>query len=76
MIEIAGPERERLSELVGQFLKVDKDKREIVIRSPRAYFGVELDDRSLLPGSAPRIGAMRFDQWLSRSASQKQAVQK
>ncbi len=71
IIEIAGPERERLSELVGRFLKVNKDKREIVIDPHALYFGVELDDRSLLPGSAPRIGAIRFDQWLSRSASQK-----
>jgi uncharacterized protein YbjT (DUF2867 family) len=71
IIEIAGPERERLSELVGRFLKVNKDKREIVIDPHALYFGVELDDRSLLPGSASRIGAIRFDQWLSRSASQK-----
>jgi uncharacterized protein YbjT (DUF2867 family) len=69
-IEIAGPERERLSEFVGRFLKATKDKRKLVVDPHALYFGVELDDRSLVPGRNPRIGTTRFDQWLSRSASQ------
>ena len=69
-IEIAGPERERLSEFVGRFLKATKDNRKVVVDPHALYFGVELDDRSLVPGRNPRIGTTRFDQWLSRSASQ------
>lgn len=69
--EIAGPDRERLSEMVGRFLKATRDERKVVVDSHALYFGVELDDRSLVPGRNPRIGATRFDQWLSRSASQK-----
>ena len=75
-IEIAGPERERLSELVGRFLKATKDKRKAVVDRHARYFDVELDDQSLITGRNPRIGAMRFDQWLSRSVSRNQAARK
>src|ERR671925_438743 len=48
-IEIAGPERERLSEFVGRFLKATKDNRKVVVDPHALYFGLELDDRSLVP---------------------------
>ena len=35
------------------------------------YFGVELDDRSLVPGDNPRIAPTRFQDWLGRVAPQK-----
>jgi uncharacterized protein YbjT (DUF2867 family) len=69
-IEIAGPERVRLSELVGQLLTETKDPRKVIADSHAPYFGVELDDRSLVPGDNPRIGPTRFGEWLSRSARQ------
>jgi len=34
------------------------------------YFGTELNDRSLTPGDRPRLGSIRFDDWLSRNAVQ------
>jgi uncharacterized protein YbjT (DUF2867 family) len=70
-IEIAGPERVRLSELVGRFLKATKDPRKVVADTHALYFGVELNDQSLVPGNNPRIGATRFDDWLSQSTRQK-----
>jgi uncharacterized protein YbjT (DUF2867 family) len=70
-IEIAGPERVRLSELVGQFLKAAKDTRKVVADTHALYFGVELNDQSLVPGDNPRIGATRFDDWLSQTTRQK-----
>jgi uncharacterized protein YbjT (DUF2867 family) len=70
-IEIAGPERVRLSELVGRFLKATKDPRKVVADTHALYFGVELNDQSLVPGDNPRIGATRFDDWLSQSTRQK-----
>jgi uncharacterized protein YbjT (DUF2867 family) len=70
-IEIAGPERERLSDLVGRFLSATGDRR-VVTADPHApYFGAELDDRSLTPGDHPRLGAIRFDDWLSQSTRAK-----
>ncbi len=35
------------------------------------YFGVELNDQSLIPGDNPRIAPTRFEDWLSRSIPQK-----
>jgi uncharacterized protein YbjT (DUF2867 family) len=70
-IEIAGPERVRLSELVGRFLRANKDPRKVVADTHALYFGVELNDQSLVPGDNPRIGATRFDDWLSQSTRQK-----
>src|SRR5512132_1868208 len=70
-IEIAGPERVRLSELVGRLLKATKDPRKVVADTHALYFGVELNDQSLVPGDNPRIGATRFDDWLSQTTRQK-----
>jgi uncharacterized protein YbjT (DUF2867 family) len=70
-IEIAGPERVRLNELVERFLSVTKDPREVVADTHALYFGVELNDRSLVPGDNPRVGATRFEDWLSQSTRQR-----
>ena len=66
-IEIAGPERIGLDELVGRFLRATKDPREVVTDVHARYFGTELNDQSLTPGDNPRIAATRYDDWLSRS---------
>ncbi|MFH0343735.1 MAG: SDR family oxidoreductase [Chromatiales bacterium] len=70
-IEIAGPERVRLDELVGRFLRATQDPREVVTDVHARYFGVELNDQSLTPGDNPRIAPTRFEDWLSRSIPQK-----
>jgi len=70
-IEIAGPERVRLDELVGRFLSATQDPREVVTDVHARYFGVELNDQSLTPGDNPRIAPTRFEDWLSRSIPQK-----
>jgi uncharacterized protein YbjT (DUF2867 family) len=68
-LEVAGPERVRLDELIRRFLASRNDAREVTPDAHARYFGTELDDRSLVPGGNPRIGATKFDVWLSRSAS-------
>ena len=63
-IEIAGPERLPLSDLVARYLKATNDPRE-VIRDPQArYYGIRVDDRSLVPGDNPRLGTIRLENWL------------
>lgn len=64
-IEISGPERVRLDELVRRFLRATKDPREVVTDVHALYAGVELDDQSLIPGDNPRMGAIRFEDWLN-----------
>jgi uncharacterized protein YbjT (DUF2867 family) len=70
-IEIAGPERVRLNELVGRYLKATNDPREVVTDVHARYFGAELNDQSLVPGDNPRIGAIRFEDWFSQSTGRK-----
>ena len=66
-VELAGPERLRLDELVRRFLSAKQDTRQVVADVHVRYFGVELNDQSLTPGDNPRIGPTRFEDWLSRS---------
>lgn len=71
IIEIAGPEKIALAELARHYLSATKDTREVVADPHARYFGTELDDRSLTPGDNPRLGSIRFDDWLSRTSAQR-----
>ena len=70
-VEVAGPEPIRMDELVRRFLRANGDPRQVVTDASALYFGIKVDDQSLTPGAHPRLGATRFDDWLSRSASQR-----
>ncbi len=69
-VELAGPERLRLDELVRRFLSAKHDARQVVTDVHARYFGIELNDQSLTPGDKPRIGPTRFEDWLRRSVAQ------
>jgi len=66
-VELAGPERLPLDELVRRFLSAKQDARQVVTDVHARYYGLELNDQSLTPGDNPRIGPTRFADWLSRS---------
>jgi uncharacterized protein YbjT (DUF2867 family) len=68
MIDIAGPERIRMDDLVRRYLIATGDSREVTTDAQGRYFGTEVNDRSLTPDDNPRIGPMRFEDWLSASA--------
>lgn len=69
VIEVAGPEPLPLSEMAQRWLTAKHDKRQVVADTKARYFGTELNDRSLTPGDNPRIGKIRFDEWLNRAAA-------
>lgn len=69
-VELAGPDRLRLDELVRRFLSVQQDTRQVVTDDNALYFGAELNDQSLVPGDNPRITSTHFEDWLSRTLSQ------
>src|SRR5439155_16150489 len=71
VIEIAGPEPIRMSDLVARFLKATNDPRKVTADPHARYFGTELDDRALVPGDHPRIGATRFEDWFSHASLQR-----
>lgn len=70
-IEIAGPERIPLDEIVRRYLHATKDPRTVIADTRAGYFGAAVNDQSLTPGDNPRIGATRFDDWLSQTTRQK-----
>ena len=72
VIEIAGPEPVRMSDLVARFLRATNDPRKVTADPHAPYFGTELDDGSLVPGDNPRIGAIRFEDWFSHASLQRQ----
>jgi len=63
--EVAGPEKIGLDEIVRQYLKLKNDNREVVSDIHAPYFGAEINDQSLVPGDAPRIGKESYTKWIS-----------
>jgi uncharacterized protein YbjT (DUF2867 family) len=67
-LEVAGPEKLRFDALIRRVLDSNHDARQVTTDVHARYFGAELNDQSLVPNSdAVRLGAMRFESWLSRS---------
>jgi len=64
-IEIAGPERSNLAELTQRYLTVSSDSRKVLANIHARYFGAELNDQSLVPGSYARTGSIYFETWLA-----------
>ena len=64
-LEIAGPEAFRIDTLVARVLEHDEDPRKVFADPEASYFGVRLDDSSLMPGPDARLGATSFDWWLA-----------
>jgi uncharacterized protein YbjT (DUF2867 family) len=68
-VEVAGPEKFRLDELVRRVLRAKHDNREVTTDVHASYFGAELDDESLIPASAPRLCGTPFESWLRRAGA-------
>ena len=66
-IEIGGPDRFRLDELVRKYLAATGDGRQVVTDPQASYFGVILDDRSLTPDAGAHLGATRLQDWLGKT---------
>jgi uncharacterized protein YbjT (DUF2867 family) len=64
-IELAGPEPIRMDELVRRFFDANRDERQVTTDVQALYYGVKVNDQSLTPGNRPRLGATRFEDWLS-----------
>jgi uncharacterized protein YbjT (DUF2867 family) len=69
-VEVAGPEQFRLDELIRRDLSARNDPREVIADPQARYSGAELSECTLVPGDNAQLGETRFEDWLSRSASQ------
>lgn len=67
MAEVAGPERQPMSDFVSRHLGAQQDKRPVVVDRTAPYFGVVLTDASLVPAeTGARIMPTRYDAWLAQ----------
>ena len=68
IVDVAGPQQFRLNEFIREGLRAYHDPRSVVADPGAGYFGVEVDDRTLVPDMDPRLGGTRFETWLAQSA--------
>ena len=68
IVEVGGPEQFRFDELIRRALSARHDPREVIADPHARYFGTELSEYSLVPGSDALLGDIRFEDWLSQSA--------
>ena len=70
VVEIAGPRQFRFDELIRLSLVARQDLRTVIADPHARYFGTELSERILVPGSDPRLGDIHFEEWLGTSVIQ------
>jgi uncharacterized protein YbjT (DUF2867 family) len=67
IVEIAGPERAPFNEFVARYLKAVGDPREVVSDPEARYSGGRVEEKSLVPLGAARLGRIGLDEWFRRS---------
>ena len=68
MVEIGGPEKFKLFEIVRRALAASGDGREVVGDANATYFGAAIDDKSLVADDGCLTGPTRYEEWLGRAA--------
>jgi uncharacterized protein YbjT (DUF2867 family) len=65
-VEIGGPERSHLDEVIRKGLAASKDLREVVADPHGHYYGIEVKERTLVPDDGAMLGKTRFEDWLAQ----------
>jgi uncharacterized protein YbjT (DUF2867 family) len=69
ILEIAGPDRYALDELVRTRLRAAGDTRRVVTDPAAPYFGVVLDNHTLVPSTTATLYPTRLADWLAANAA-------
>jgi uncharacterized protein YbjT (DUF2867 family) len=69
-VEVAGPERFRLDELIRRYLSSRHDPREVVTDPDARYSGALLGEQTLLPGDDAMLARTTFEDWLAQAVMQ------
>lgn len=67
--EVGGPDRFPLDELIRIRLRAQSDHRSVVVDEQAPYFGVVLDDHTLVPATTATVFPTRFTDWLVDNAA-------
>jgi uncharacterized protein YbjT (DUF2867 family) len=67
--EIGGPEAVLLPDLIRTALTARGDAREVVADPASKYWGIELEERTLVPGGAATLFDTRFEDWILETAA-------
>jgi uncharacterized protein YbjT (DUF2867 family) len=71
MVEVAGPARFRLDELIRLYLDALDDPRKVVTDPNALYYGIHVGERTLVPEANAKLGEMRFEDWLPQGTLKK-----
>jgi uncharacterized protein YbjT (DUF2867 family) len=73
-VEVGGPEKFRLDELVRQGLAAWNDPREVVADPHASYYGVEVSESTLIPDDGAQLSQTRFADWLKQPGAKAAAA--
>jgi uncharacterized protein YbjT (DUF2867 family) len=68
VVEIGGPERLRFDEAIRRTLRAADDAREVVVDPSASYYGIPVEEDTLVPGEVAARGDVRLDDWLRQTA--------
>jgi len=74
MIEVGGPEKFRLDELVRLYLSATGDARQVIADPQAPYYGIRVNERTLVPEDSARLGTIRFRDWLADEKRKQRAA--
>lgn len=69
IVEIGGPQRFRLDEVITRVLSESGDPREVVTDPSARYFGARLDELTLVPGGDADLARIRLEDWLAAGST-------
>ncbi|HEY7130602.1 MAG TPA: NAD(P)H-binding protein [Candidatus Limnocylindrales bacterium] len=64
IVEVGGPEQFQFDELLRRFVAATQDPRQVEADPAAGYYGIRVDDRTLVPGDGATLGETRFEDWL------------
>ena len=69
IVEVGGPKAFRLPELIRTALAARGDARQVISDPNAQYWGVDIDEHTLIPGSGARLFDSTFEDWLLETAA-------
>lgn len=69
IIEVGGPERFRMPDLMRASLSANSDPREVVLDPNASYWGVQIDENTLVPDEGATLFDIRFEEWAKEAAA-------